>query len=94
MRASLDDPAADRELVLRRRTEAPRATVWRAWTDPEHPPRHPPHLPPEPATARAAGAVRSSPRRAVVPRLVGINAALPSRWHGARWIRDALGGSR
>lgn len=39
MSASLDEPAADRELVLRRRIEAPRATVWRAWTDPAHLPR-------------------------------------------------------
>lgn len=39
MSTPLDTPDADRELILHRRIEAPRATVWRAWTDPVHLPR-------------------------------------------------------
>ena len=33
---SRHEPAANRELVLTREFDAPRALVWRAWTEPQH----------------------------------------------------------
>ncbi|HVY32790.1 MAG TPA: SRPBCC domain-containing protein [Caulobacteraceae bacterium] len=36
MATNTDEPVLERELVLTRRIAAPRALVFRAWTDPEH----------------------------------------------------------
>jgi len=35
-RNSADAPAAERELTIRRSFDAPRALVFRAWTEPQH----------------------------------------------------------
>ncbi len=36
MAASNDEEAADRQMVIARTVDAPRALVWRAWTEPQH----------------------------------------------------------